>query len=285
MRRAATSGRCPLVPHFHCGQGGHAATTARMAVRPARLGGPRLLGCEQPAGRWPRGLREGAGIQLRCSGVPLTTSATPPLLWTIAPAARRLATAAAATSGTPPDRRATATDMESAVETVGRLLASPRARDKEAGRTLAAQLLAQQQPLPDGPTLSSCSPSTLQAIAAASPTKVRSLPTSRCVVPLAHSQWTITTAWCAHLQALAALKRLKHRLTLLSSPPAIACPLSSSPYPLWYGECCVAYPCHGARCSDQGASVEAVKGLVRGCLDGGNAVAARQVFEAMRQRW
>jgi hypothetical protein len=73
-----------------------------------------------------------------------------------------------------------AEDMEGAVGAVGRLLASPHARDQEAGRALATDLLA-RQPLPPigggAPTAllasARCSPSVLQAIAANSPTEVR----------------------------------------------------------------------------------------------------------------
>jgi hypothetical protein len=72
-----------------------------------------------------------------------------------------------------------AEDMEGAVGAVGRLLASPHARDQEAGRTLATDLLA-RQPLPPigggapSALLASarCSPSVLQAIAANSPAEV-----------------------------------------------------------------------------------------------------------------
>jgi hypothetical protein len=84
-----------------------------------------------------------------------------------------------AITGRPGAAGVLAEDMEGAMGAVGRLLASPHARDQEAGRTLATDLLA-RQPLPPGGGAPSallgsarCSPSVLQAIATNSPAEVR----------------------------------------------------------------------------------------------------------------
>jgi hypothetical protein len=148
-----------------------------------------------------------------------------------------------AITGRPGAAGVLAEDMEGAVGAVGRLLASPHARDQEAGRTLATDLLA-RQPLPPGGGAPSallasarCSPSVLQAIATNSPAEVRTPNTPTSPPPLLLSPPIVRTSssssrwvggggghgWCSPelpllthgsghgVQALALLKRMERR--------------------------------------------------------------------------